>query len=93
MQDDDKIIVKFPYATKTCDADFDYYVPVKLVPSFKKFISQLDTKKGLECHVDANFAGNWDPEDMTDTEMARSWHGYIISYAGCPLICKYQMQV
>ena len=48
--------------------------------------------KDLELFVDADFAGNWDPEEWGDRDTARSRHGYIISYAGCPITWKSQLQ-
>lgn len=48
--------------------------------------------KGLELFVDADFAGNWDPNEWEDRDTARSRHGYIIKYAGCPLTWKSQLQ-
>jgi hypothetical protein len=49
--------------------------------------------KGMEIHCDADFAGAWDPELAgEDIDTARSRHGYIISYAGIPLVWKSQMQ-
>ena len=49
--------------------------------------------KELEVYVDASFCGDWDPvEAATDRDTARSRHGYIISYAGCPLLWKSQLQ-
>ena len=44
--------------------------------------------------VDASFAGNWDKQDALtgDRDTARSRHGYIILYYGCPLIWKSQLQ-
>ena len=50
-------------------------------------------ERELEVHVDASFAGDWHPEEAaTDRDTARSRHGYIISYGGCPLLWKSQMQ-
>ena len=49
-------------------------------------IVKPDKTKGLEVHVDADFAGNWTPNETEDVATARSRHGYIISYAGCPVI-------
>ena len=45
-------------------------------------------------HVDASFCGDWCPEEAArDRDTARSRHGYdIISYAGCPLLWKSQLQ-
>jgi hypothetical protein len=49
--------------------------------------------KDLEVYVDADFSGNWDAiEAATDRDTARSRHGYIIRYAGCPLLWKSQLQ-
>lgn len=47
----------------------------------------------MEIYVDADFAGNWDPSLAgEDIDTARSRHGYIITYAGVPLLWKSQMQ-
>jgi hypothetical protein len=47
----------------------------------------------LEVYVDASFCGDWCQEDaVTDRDTVRSRHGYIIQYAGCPLIWKSQLQ-
>ena len=49
--------------------------------------------EGLEMYVDADFAGNWDAtEAASDRDTARSRHGYIITYAGCPIVWKSQLQ-
>jgi hypothetical protein len=43
--------------------------------------------------VDASFCGDWDPvEASKDRDTARSRHGYIISYAGRPLLWKSHLQ-
>ena len=46
----------------------------------------------LEVFVDADFSGNWDKNEAWDRDTARSRHGYIVSYYGCPIIWKYQTQ-
>ena len=48
--------------------------------------------KELEVYVDADFAGNWDPKETQDQDTARLRHGYIITYAGCPILWKSQLQ-
>ena len=55
---------------------------------------KADITRGLEVFVDASFAGNWDKQDalIGDRDTARSRHGYIILYYGCPLIWKSQLQ-
>jgi hypothetical protein len=43
--------------------------------------------------VDANYLGNWDTETATDDiDTARSRTGYIVFYAGCPIIWKSKLQ-
>ena len=44
----------------------------------KIYLLKID--KGLEVHVDDDFARNWDKEysENTDTEVSR--HGFVISY-------------
>lgn len=58
----------------------------------KGTILNIDAKKGLEVHVDADYAGNWDPLDTSNPDTARSRHGYITSHAGCPMLSKSQLQ-
>ena len=59
----------------------------------KGTVFRPDFKKGLQVYVDADFAGNWDPDGaMVDRDTARSRHGYIIMYAGCPIVWKSQLQ-
>ena len=55
---------------------------------------RVDITRGLEVFVDTSFAGNWDKQDAQtgDRDAARSRHGYIILYYGCPLIWKSQLQ-
>jgi hypothetical protein len=48
--------------------------------------------RDMEVYVDADFSGNWDPKETWDVDTARSRHGYIIMYAGCPILWKSQMQ-
>ena len=60
-----------------------------LLPSKRKGIRfKADITRGLEVFVNASSAGNWDKQDAQtgDRDTARSRHGYIILYYGCPLI-------
>jgi hypothetical protein len=44
-------------------------------------------EKEREVFVNASFCGDWNPaEAARDCDTARSRHGYIIKYAGCPLM-------
>ena len=59
----------------------------------KGTIIKPDASQNLEVFVDADFARNWDPnEAATDVDTARSRHGYVIMYAGCPVTWKSQLQ-
>ena len=46
----------------------------------------------LAVYVDADFAGNYDRDDTSNPDTARSRHGYIILYEGCPVSWKSQLQ-
>jgi hypothetical protein len=49
--------------------------------------------KELEVYVDASFCGDLHPDEApSDRDTARSRHGYIVNYAGCPLLWKLQLQ-
>jgi hypothetical protein len=48
-------------------------------------IFKPDRTKGLECFVDADFAGGWNKSDAIDAGAVMSRTGYVITYAGCPL--------
>ena len=59
----------------------------------KGCIMKPDASLGLEVHVDADFAGAWDSELAgIDIDTARSRHGYIIRYAGVPIMWQSQLQ-
>ena len=55
-------------------------------------ILKPDPKRSLEVFVDADFSGNWDQNDSNHRDTARSRHSYIITYMGCPVIWKSQLQ-
>ncbi len=47
----------------------------------------------LDLHVDADFAGNWDKTIAAeDPNTAQSWHGYILTYCGIPILWASQLQ-
>ena len=55
-----------------------------------------DRAKSLEVYADADFSGNWNKNTAEhDSSTAKSCTGYIILYAGCPIIwcSKLQTQV
>lgn len=51
-----------------------------------------DLSKSFEVFVDADFCGNYSKDDSHDPNTVRSRHGYIITYAGCPITWKSQLQ-
>jgi len=51
-----------------------------------------DPTKSFEVYVDADFCGNWDERYGHEPDTARSRHGYVIMYAGIPIIHKSQLQ-
>jgi len=47
----------------------------------------------FDCHVDADFSGNWHRDEaQDDPSTAKSRTGFIISYASCPIIWSSRMQ-
>ena len=58
----------------------------------KGTIMNPDINKDMEVYVDADFSGNWDPKESSHEDTARSRHGYIIMYKGCPINWKSQLQ-
>ena len=55
-------------------------------------IYSIDRSKGIECHVDASFAGEWDRNDPDNPDNLLSRTGFVISYAGCPIIWMSKLQ-
>jgi len=58
----------------------------------KGLIMTPDLSKSFEVYVDADFCGNWNANFSDDPDTSRSRHGYIITYAGCPITWKSQLQ-
>ena len=47
----------------------------------------------FDVYVDADFSGNWIPEEARDdVNTARSRYGYIVMYNGCPITWASRMQ-
>ena len=53
---------------------------------------KIDKSKGLECYVDADFAGGWDITDPHDASNLMSRTGFVIKYADCPIYWKSKLQ-
>jgi len=46
----------------------------------------------LDCHVDADFAGNWNPKDPEDPSSVKSRTGFLLTFAGVPILWKSKIQ-
>ena len=51
-----------------------------------------DRMKGLDVYVDADFAGGWDPMDANNARNVYSRTGFVIRYAGCPILWQSKLQ-
>ena len=51
-------------------------------------ICRVDKSKGLECFVDADFAGGWNAKDPLNPENVLSRTGFVITYAGVPIFWR-----
>jgi len=51
-----------------------------------------DSSRGIQCYVDADFAGGWSSADADDPSSVYSRTGYIIMYAGCPIVWVSKLQ-
>jgi hypothetical protein len=58
----------------------------------KGLIMKPDPSRGLECFVDADWAGSWQPRSSHDSLFAHSRTGYVIMYAACPIVWGSKMQ-
>ena len=48
--------------------------------------------RGLECYVDADFAGSWHNRSSHDPISSHSRTGYVICYGGCPIVWSSKLQ-
>ena len=52
-----------------------------------------DPSRGLEVYADADWCGNFEVESAgEDIDTAKSRHGYVIMYAGAPIVWKSTLQ-
>jgi hypothetical protein len=55
-------------------------------------LTPSDTFK-IDCYPDVDFAGLWGREDKQDPHSVRSWTGYVICLANCPILWKSKLQM
>jgi hypothetical protein len=58
----------------------------------KGIVLKPDKSSGLECYVDADWAGSWQHRSSHNPLFAHSRTCYVIMYAGCPIIWGSTMQ-
>ena len=54
--------------------------------------NKVDLSKGLECYVDAAFAGGWDQTDLHGASNLMSRSCFVIKYADCPIYWSSKLQ-
>jgi len=74
------------------DPRLSHEIAVKRIARYLKrtpndgLVLKPDFSLGIQCCVDADFAGAWDKEDCTDPSSVYSRTGYVSMYAGCPIL-------
>ena len=64
-----------------------------LIATADKGIILCPKNQSFECYADADFAGNWNAATaMTDPSTARSRSGWVITFAGCPIVWASKLQ-
>ncbi len=58
----------------------------------RSIIYKPDKTNGLECYVDADFAGGWSQADAENADNILSRTGYILMYANCPTLWVSRLQ-
>ena len=66
-------------------------VGIYLVPE-TGLVLRPDKTKGLECYVDADWAGSWTYHSSHDPLSTHSRTSFVIYYAGCPILWKSKLQ-
>eukprot|EP00957_Ditylum_brightwellii_P058943 4470200-Ditylum_brightwellii.AAC.1 len=51
-----------------------------------------DPSLGIQCYVDADFAGKWNKADADNPENVMSITGFTIMYAGCPVLWQSKLK-
>ena len=55
-------------------------------------IYTIEKTKGIEVYVDADFTGRWDSVESSNSKHLLSRTGFVICYAGCPIIWSSKLQ-
>ena len=63
-----------------------------LLTKDKGMIFRPNRLLGLQCYVDADFAGGWIQVDADNADNLMPRTGYVIMYAGCPVLWSSKLQ-
>ena len=63
-----------------------------LATNVSGMIYRPDKTLGLQCYVDADFAGGWTQVNASDPENLMSRTGFAIMFAGCPILWSSRLQ-
>ena len=78
---------RFCEAPTTSHTDAVHHIVRFLIGTRDEGIILKPREQSLECYADADFCGLWNKETASeDTSTAKSRMGYLITYAGCPLV-------
>jgi hypothetical protein len=55
-------------------------------------VYESDKSMGIECYVDAGFAGGWNRTTSADADNIMSHTGFVITYANCPIYWASRLQ-
>jgi len=84
---------RFSIEPKVTHTEAVLRIGMYLLNSRDKGLIMAPKTHSIDCWVDADFAGNWAKEcDPIDVDNVRSRSGYIIDYAGVPLIWHSKLQ-
>ena len=76
----------FNSCPKLCHEKAVKYIARYLLSTHDKGIHyKPDPTRGLECYVDASFAGGWSSGEYSNPQCVLSRTVFVIMYAGCPL--------
>jgi hypothetical protein len=84
---------RFSANPKTSHTDAVHYIGRYLIGSADKGLILKPNKHSFEVYADADFSGLWDKDTaMDDPSTAKSRSGYVILYAGCPILWTSRLQ-
>jgi hypothetical protein len=84
---------RFSANPKHSHAEATRHIGLYLVGTKDKGIILNPTEASFDCFVDADFCGTWNPDTAEgDSSTSKSRTGYVIKYAGCPIVWQSKLQ-